>query len=182
MSPKNTPHARHTARRSKVPKQEPGAALPVMRAVKPREYGSTKAVVGEAFAQAGGAKEVEAIFDLSSTQIYGFTDPDAKGCDLSLHRARQLAYVSKIETFAVDFAGLAGGAFLSRAALQSAEAITDIGADISQTTAEVVSDLFKAVQDGNLDQRECSAILQRCDGALAAILSLRGRAMQGCKP
>ncbi len=153
-----------------------------MRAVKPREYGSTHDVVIEAFKQAGGAKEVGALFDLGASQIYGFTDPAAKGSDLTLHRARQLTYVKKIDAFAVDFAGLAGGVFLSASVVETGEGLADVGADISQRVADVVSDLLKAVQDGTVSATECTEIRHSADLAIAAIVALRGRVTDGCKP
>lgn len=158
-----------------MPRKHRPHQRPPFRPVKPREYGTTKAVVGIAFEQAGGAKKVCAFFDLGASAVYGFTDPDAKGCDLSLDRARRLTFVEGITAFAADFASLAGGAFISPAAIAQGEELAALGGDIGRSNAELVSDLLKALADGNISAPERLALRARCDQAIATVVALRNR-------
>lgn len=169
--------ARHRGR--KIP--ERGTAFPVVnfRPVKPRAYGSTKAVVAEAFDQMGGVERVKVILDLGKTQTYGFTDPEARGSDLSLDAARRLTEITHANTFACDFAQLAGGIFLKPDSLADGEALADLGGDISKSIADLVADLLTAIWDGTVTERERVDLMRRCDIGTAAMLALRARLMDG---
>ena len=172
-------HGSGRARAKQAGRLEPNALFPVMRSVKPRDYGSTKAVVTAAFAEAGGAKRLCAFFDLGLSTVYGFTDPDAKGCDLSLDRARRLTFLEGVHAFADDFAALAGGVFLTPDIAHQGEMLADIGGDLAKVVAEVVAEILKATQDGNLDVDERRELRRRTDGAIAVLVALRGRVMDG---
>lgn len=152
---------------------------PAFNPVKPREYGATKAVVCKAFKQAGGVKRVAAFLDLGPSATYGFTDPDAKGCDLSLDRARRLAYVQDVTAFAEDFCAIAGGVFLSPEHVMRAEALADLGGDMGRSTADVIAALLAALRDGDITAQERLILLARTDAALANVVALRGRLMDG---
>lgn len=172
-------HARKSAGGAgrKIPERSP--AFPVrMRTVKPRPYGSTKDVVSRAFDEAGGAKLVGVIFDLGLSQVYGFTDPEAKGSDLSLDRARRLTEIKKITAFACDFALLAGGVFLTPDSLAEGEALADLGGDISRSMGDLTAELMKALADGALSARERADLLHRTDIHTAAMVALRARLME----
>lgn len=173
-------HGRHSAAGKKRPIPERHLPLPAaMRAIKPRVYGSTKQVVADAFAEAGGAKLVGVIFDLGPSQVYGFTDSEARGSDLSLDRARRLTEIKKVTAFASDFAHLAGGVFLTPDTLAEGEALADIGGDISRSMGELTAELMHALADGKLTEAERADLLRRTDTHTAAMISLRARLMDG---
>lgn len=177
---KHPVHGRHNVGRGvrRIPERKTPVPA-ALRAVKPRPYGSTKQVVTEAFAQAGGADMVGVIFDLRPTQVYGFTDPQARGSELSLDRARRLTEIKKVSAFACDFAHLAGGVFLTPATLAEGEKLSEIGGEISVSMGDLMAELVKALADGRLSDRERRDLLQRTDIHLAAMVSLRAELMDG---
>jgi len=181
MTGRRDSHAGKSGGARDARRPERNAKIPVaFNMVKPREYGTAKAVVGEAFKQAGGAKRVGAFFDLGLSTVYGFTDPDAKGCDLTLDRARRLTYVEGVTTaFAVDMAACAGGIFLKPGALETAEGLAALGSDISHSIADVIADLLKAISDGDVTAAERCGLLARTDIGIAYLVALRSRLMEG---
>jgi len=173
-------HGRHNGGRGGRAIPERRAPVPAaMRAIKPRIYGSTKQVVADAFAEAGGAKMVGVIFDLGPSQVYGFTDPEARGSDLSLDRARRLTEIKAVTAFACDFAHLAGGVFLTPGTLAEGEALADIGGDIAVTMGALVAELMRALADGKLSDAERADLLRRTDAHTATLVGLRARLMDG---
>lgn len=57
---------------------------------KPREYGSTKALVARLIDEAGGAKQAAFIVERASSQVYAYADPDVDA-QISLDMARRLS-------------------------------------------------------------------------------------------
>lgn len=178
---KRPSHNRDHAPRRRTAIPEKGDYIPVrtFRAIKHRPYGSTKEVVGRAFDQMGGIERVRVMLDLGKTQTYGFTDPEARGSDLSLDAARRLTEITRDITFACDFAQLSGGVFLKPEALADGEALAQLGGDISKSNGDLVADLLTAIADGKLTERERAALLKRCDVGLASLLALRARVAEG---
>jgi hypothetical protein len=82
------------------------------RPVKPREYATTKAVVGAMYAQAGGAKRVADLIDRSTTVTYSYADP-GEPAEITFDLLRKIARFHRQATAAAeDLAALAGGTFL----------------------------------------------------------------------
>ena len=179
MTPKRPSHGREHGRTRSGRRPEPLGEVPAFNAIKPREYGTTKAVVARAFDQAGGAKRVAAFFDLGLSQTYGFTDPEARGSDLTLDRARRLTFLEGVTSFADDMAALAGGVFLAPEKVFNGQALAKIGGDLGRNVADVVAEILTAVEDGKLDRTERAELRARTDVAISTLVALRARLMAG---
>jgi hypothetical protein len=139
---------------------------------KPREYGSTKDVVGRLIADAGGAKHAAFILERAASQVYAYADPDVDA-QISLDMARRLAAVTGSIALAEDIAALAGGIFMPIKA--APDAITELSAKSSEEHGDLMGALMRAAADGVIDECEARDLLQRCDQHLRAVVALRAK-------
>lgn len=153
---------------------ERAAEIPAFSPVKPREYGTTKDVVGRAIAEAGGAKTVMALLDRSQSVVYAYADPLAERADLTVDQARKLTQFANAKAFAEDFAKLAGGAFLPGTNGEK-DSWAAIGALCGKDGAEFQARLLFALSDGAISATEHRALEKETDDLLRAVLEARAK-------
>jgi hypothetical protein len=142
------------------------------RPVKPREFGTTKEVVGRAVDEAGGAKRVRDLLGVSLSAVYGFADPETQNCDLSYDRARRLTEFGGVTVLAQDLAELAGGLFLPQSPVDGGRDWAELGDNTARESGELIGGLIRALSDGKIRESERDALLKDAHdlGALVCCL------------
>ncbi len=139
---------------------------------KPREYGSTKEIVGQLIDAAGGVKNAAFVLERSPTLLYSFSDPQADA-QISLDAARRLAASCETSILAEDFAAIAGGVFMP--VEPCADPLAELSAKSAEEHGELMGALVRACSDGVVDHHEAREILQECDQHLRAVVALRAK-------
>jgi hypothetical protein len=168
MTAKISRHSRQAAQ------PEHKRAISAFEPMKPRSYGDTKTVVMAAIDQAGGVKLAADFLQRSISTVYGYTDPQAERCDMSLDQARRLTQYRGVAAFAEDFAALAGGSFVPAEAACD-KSIGEYTAIANQDVTQFVSLLMAALEDGRIDETERAALLPVVDAMHRDVTNLRNR-------
>lgn len=139
---------------------------------KPRDYGSTKEVVGRLIADAGGAKQAAFILQRAASQVYAYADPDVD-VQINIDLARRLVAATGSTAIAEDFAALAGGVFMPLE--PTPEPLAELSAKSAEEHGELMGALVRACSDGVIDDSEARELLQECDQHLRAVTALRAK-------
>jgi hypothetical protein len=139
---------------------------------KPRDYGSTKELVGRLIADAGGAKHAAFILERAASQVYAYADPDVDS-QMTLDMARRLIAVTGSTALAEDLATLAGGVFMPMA--PTTDALAELSAKSAEEHGDLMGALMRADRDGNIDASESRHLLKACDQHLRAVVALRAK-------
>lgn len=137
---------------------------------KPRDHGTTKAVVARLIDDAGGAKRAAFIVDRAASQVYAYADPDVDA-QMTLDMARRLASASGSRALADDAANIAGGVFMPIAV--DDEEVTKLAAQRAHEHGRVTAQLFVSLQDSNVSSAEALDLIRRVDDELRALVGLR---------
>jgi hypothetical protein len=168
MTAKISRHYRH------APQPEHKPAISAFEPMKPRPYGDTKTVVMAAIDQAGGVKLAADFLQRSISTVYGYTDPQAERCDMSLDQARRLTQYRGVTAFAEDFAALAGGSFVPADGPHD-KSVGEYTAIANRDVSNLVGMLMAALEDGRIDDAERAALLPVVDDLHRDVTNLRNR-------
>lgn len=144
---------------------------------KPREPGSTPALVSALFSDAGGVERAAFLLGISRTQAYAATDSGPDGRPLPLDQARRLAAMSGSVVLAEDAAALAGGFFMPAA--DPAANFSDLAGLSAQTFGIFTSAVMTALSDGALTAKEKAGLLEQLNILLPQLAAARAKLMAG---
>lgn len=139
---------------------------------KPRDYGTTKAVVARLIDDAGGAKQAAFIVERAASHVYAYADPDVDA-QMTLDMARRLAAATDSNALAEDAAALAGGVFMPIRPDESA--LSDIAASNAHEHGRVMTGLFAAMADKHVSSREARDLLPKVDDHLRSLVAMRAK-------
>ncbi len=167
----------HHAAPGGAPHSEPRGAISKNNAsfkpMKPRPYGSLKAVVAEAVKQAGGGDEVGRLLQRDPKTVYCYTD-QRDPTNMNLEQAVLVTRFLKATAFAEYFAALAGGVFLPMAN-SDPSLIAELGAEAQLLSGEYFSDLIRAVEDGVITKEENVQLRQRIDPLIQKLAAVQSK-------
>jgi hypothetical protein len=139
---------------------------------KQRDYGSTKDIVGRLVDEAGGVKRAAHLLDCSAAHVYAMCDP-AREERMSFDAARKLTEFCGATAAAEDLAALAHGVFMP---IEISDGdLPRIAADKAHEHGRVTTQLFVALGDGHVCQREARELLKQVDNELRALMTLRAK-------
>lgn len=142
----------------------------VYQPTKPRDYGTTKAVVARLIDDAGGAKQAAFIVDRAASQVYAYADPDVDA-QMTLDMARRLAAASSSRALADDAAAMAGGVFMPISVDENS--VAQLAAQRAHEHGRVTTQLFISLADSNISPSEARDLVGRVDDELRALVGLR---------
>ena len=156
-----------------APHSEPHGAIPKPRAsfkpMKPRPYGSLKAVVAEAVKQAGGVDEVGRLLQRDPKTVYCYTD-QRDPTNMNLDQAVLVTRYLKATAFAEYFAALAGGVFMP-VTDDDPSLIAELGAEAQLLSGEFFSDVIRAIEDGVVTKEENAELRRRIDPLIQKLVA-----------
>lgn len=143
---------------------------PAFCPVKPREYGSPKACIGELFRQCGGLKTVMELLGLKSeSTAYALTDP-AEKAEISFSRVVMLS--RRGASAAAEYlAQICGGVFLPLT--PDTDNLNKLCAEDVRAHGEAIASIVNALHDGKWTKPEKDEALQKLDAALRSLTGLR---------
>lgn len=143
------------------------------RALKPREYASTKDVVSRLYDEAGGLKRVAHVLERGLSQAAAYADP-AETAQISFDQVRRVTSPAATAA-AEDLAALAGGAFVPGELAEGS--LTELFARSAEEWGQVVAEVMRAYGDGHLCARDRERIHREVDDVCRALMALRSRVL-----
>lgn len=141
------------------------------RPVKPREFGSTKSVVGAVFNDAGGVKNAAFLIGKSVTQAYAYAD-DASPDQISFDRLRRLAAATGSTALAEALAADAGGYFVPGS--PSEDSVNELMARGETKCGQLIADRLRDLDRAGA--ADASPQMRRdLDELLSTLAALRAR-------
>jgi hypothetical protein len=119
--------------------------------------GSTQAVIGQLYKEAGGAKEAGFILGLQASRTY----QKHEDASLTLDEAARLTMATGSDAAARYLATLAGGRFVPHDAPEGP--ITILMSQSAEHQAEAVCATLRALNDGTIDKAEAGGICASLD-------------------
>lgn len=155
--------------------EQPGVVSEIagFKPMKPRKYGSLKAVVAAAVDQAGGVPTVADLLQRSAQTVYGYTDPREENA-MSLAQAEMLTRFAHATAFAEHFAALAGGVFLPQAD-GNPGLIAQLGAEAQLLSGSFFASVIRAIEDGTITGEENAELRRRLDPLIRVLATAQSK-------
>jgi hypothetical protein len=143
------------------------------RPIKPREYGSTKQIVGALFAEVGGVKEAAFVLGRGVSQTYAYADEQVADAQISFDAVRRLSHYRLGATAAAEALAFDAGGFFTPIA-PSDESLAELMAREEAQHGAMLADLMRRI--GALGEGGDARLLEHLDALISALVAARRKA------